>query len=110
MRNINRVEGRPNVGRNRKQELDKKCRKRISKTNNNFAVSSDISAQSPLLRNVSYCVVSATAQCQLLRILRYCAMSATAQSPLLRIVSYCAVSDIRSVHCSSHGCSTLQDR
>jgi hypothetical protein len=72
-------------------------------------VSSDITAKSPLLHNVSYCAVSVaaqfqlqcsvsncavsdTVQCQLLSSLRYCTVSATAQSQLLRGVSYWPVS------------------
>jgi hypothetical protein len=60
MRNINRAEERPNVRRKRKQELNEKCRKRISKTNNNLP------CRLMLVRSLSYCAVSDTAQSQIL--------------------------------------------
>jgi hypothetical protein len=55
-------------------------------------VSFDVSAQSPILRSLSYCAVSATAQSPLLRNVSSCAVSDTAQSPLLRSLRYFAMS------------------
>jgi hypothetical protein len=60
MRNIDRVEERPNVRRKRKQELNEKCRKSIGKTNNNLP------CRLMLVRSLRYCAMSATAQSQIL--------------------------------------------